>query len=237
MNTQLSTPTNTPFTRLIGKLELVQPALQHEAQQLWAGPDAHSIYPSYLEQMHMVVRAGVSLMETAVLAARKLPASSALKTSLIEYLHKHIEEERGHDLWLLEDYAATGHNPEHLLAKIPSCEVANMVGAQYYWISHHHPVMVMGHVAALENYHPPTGFARYLSELTGYGLDAFRAISRHEKLDLIHKVEIQALIDGLNLSPRDEVALGVSGLHTMRSGLAVLESIRQMHHEKTAIHC
>lgn len=228
---------STPATRLIRKLDLVQPALQDEAQQLWAEPDAHAIYPMYLEQMHMVVRAGVSLMETAVQAARKLPASSALKTDLIDYLVKHIEEERGHDLWLLEDYAATGRNPEHLLGKLPSCEVANMVGAQYYWILHHHPVMVMGHITALETYHPPTGFSGYLSELTGYGLDAFRAISRHEKLDLVHKVEIRTLIDGMNLSSRDEVALGVSGLHTMRSGLAVLESIRERHQEKTAVHC
>lgn len=228
---------NTPASRLISKLGLVQAALQAEAQQLWASPNPREIYPLYLEQMHMVVRAGVSLMETAVQAARKLPTSSALKSDLIDYLVKHIEEERGHDLWLLEDYAATSHNPEYLLAKIPSSEVANMVGAQYYWILHHHPVMVMGHIAALETYHPPAGFARYLSELTDYSLDAFRAISRHEKLDLVHKVEIHALIDAINLSPRDEVALGVSGLHTMRSGLAVLASIREKHDKKTAIHC
>jgi hypothetical protein len=219
------------------KLELIQPALQAEARQLWASPNAREIYPAYLEQMHMVVRAGVCLMETAVQAAKKLPASSALKAELIAYLSKHIEEERGHDLWLLEDYAATGHKPEHLLARIPSCEVANMVGAQYYWILHHHPIMVMGHIAALETYHPPAGFAQHLSNITGYAMEAFRAVSRHEKLDLVHKVEIHALLDGMNLSARDEVALGVSGLHTLRSGLAVLASIREKHQQKTAIHC
>lgn len=86
---------NTPAARLEGKLALVRPALQNAAQRLWTEKDAREIYTLYLEQMHMVVRSGVSLMETASLMANKLPCTFTKKMDLISYLDKHIEEERG----------------------------------------------------------------------------------------------------------------------------------------------
>lgn len=221
--------------RLENKLELVKPSMQEAAHGLWRVNDAREIYPRYLEQMHMVVRSGVSLMETAVDVAKKMPSNCSMKNPLINYLEKHIDEERGHDDWLLEDYAATDHDPDHLISKIPSCHVANMAGAQYYWIIHHHPVMVMGHIAALEINHPPQGFSNHLANLTGYPMDAFRAIARHEKLDLVHKKEILALIDELGLTAKEEVSIGVSGLHTLQTGVEVLKAIRRrFQHDKPA---
>lgn len=221
--------------RLEGKLDLVKPSLQEAAHRLWNVTDAREIYPLYLEQMHMVVRSGVSLMQTAVNMARKLPQDCAIKTPLINYLEKHIDEEKGHDVWLLEDYEATGNDPDCLISKIPSSHVANMAGAQYYWIIHHHPVMVMGHLAALELNHPPAGFSTYLAQLTGYPTDAFRAIARHEKLDLVHKKEILSLIDELDLTRQEEVAIGVSGLHTLQTGVEVLKAIRERFQLKTPL--
>lgn len=219
--------------RLEKKLELARPSMQEAAQRLWDTSDAKDIYPLYLEQMHMVVRSGVGLMQTAARLATKLTSSRPLKLRLINYLEKHIDEEKGHDLWLLEDYQATGHNPDYLLSKIPSSHVANMAGAQYYWIMHHHPVMVMGHIAALETNHPPAGFSAYLSHLTGFPAMAFRAIFRHEKLDIIHKAEILDLLNQLDLTPREETAIGVSALHTMDSGISVLSAIRDNFNKKT----
>ena len=221
--------------RLERKLELAKPSMQEAAHRLWNANDARDIYPLYLEQMHMVVRSGVSLMQTAVSMARKLTSTSTMKFRLIDYLEKHIAEEDGHDLWLLEDYEATGNDPNHLISKIPSSHVANMAGAQYYWIIHHHPVMVMGHIAALEINHPPAGFSKYLSDLTGYPSMAFRAIARHEKLDLVHKKEILELLNQLNLSYREEVAVGVSGLHTLESGVNVLNAIRNRFNKKSPL--
>lgn len=218
---------STASERLRAKLDLAQPALQQEAQRLWAVPEPRETYPLYLEQMHMVVRSGVSLMSTAMTQASRLPATCRFKELLTDYLCRHIEEERGHDMWLLEDYAAAGGDPEVLLEKIPSVQVANMAGAQYYWMLHHHPVMILGHLAALETYHPPEGFAKYLCSLTGLPRHAFRAIARHEKLDPFHERDIYALLDKLGLSAHEETAVGISGLHTMQSGLAVLAAIRE----------
>ena len=120
---------NSVSDRLKNKIELAKPSMQEAANALWNADDAREIYPLYLEQMHMVVRSGVSLMQTAINTARQLPSSCLLKTRVIDYLEKHIEEENGHDFWLLEDYESTGNDADHLLSKIPSCHVACMAGA------------------------------------------------------------------------------------------------------------
>ena len=227
---------NSVSDRLKNKIELAKPSMQEAANALWNADDAREIYPLYLEQMHMVVRSGVSLMQTAINTARQLPSSCLLKTRVIDYLEKHIEEENGHDFWLLEDYESTGNDADHLLSKIPSCHVACMAGAQYYWIIHHHPVMIMGHIAALEINHPPAGFSDNLSNLTDFPSTAFRAIFRHEKLDLVHKKEILALLNELGLSQSEETAIGVSALHTLDSGVNVLKAIRNRFNNKKPAH-
>ena len=38
---------------------------------------------------------------------------------------------------------------------MPPPSVAGLVGSQYYWILHHHPVAFLGYVALMEGY-PPT---------------------------------------------------------------------------------
>jgi hypothetical protein len=66
------------------------------------------------------------------------------------YLERHIEEERHHDEWTLDDLAAVGIEPAQTLAIRPTANVAALVGAQYYWILHHHPVALLGYMATLE---------------------------------------------------------------------------------------
>ena len=51
--------------------------------------------------------------------------------------------------------SATGTDPGEALDRIPSPKVAAMVGAQYYWLRHYHPVSLLGHITAIEGYHPP----------------------------------------------------------------------------------
>lgn len=226
---------NSVSDRFERKLALLTPLMREAAQQLWNADDAKDIYPLYLEQMHMVVRSGVSLMQTAVNVTKKLPSDSPIKRPLIDYLEKHIDEESGHDRWLLEDYALTDNDPDQLISRIPSCQVANMAGAQYYWIIHHNPVMVIGHIAALEINHPPAGFSNYLASLTNYPIEAFRAIARHEKLDVVHKREILSLLNELSLTTPQEAAIGVSGLHTLQTGIEVLDSIRERYARETPL--
>lgn len=215
----------TPSTRLYAKLTCAYPVVSAYAQQIWSSPRIRDLYPIYLGTMHMIVRSAVPLMEAAMTRAMLQISEDPLAASLIKYLKRHIKEEIGHDGWLLEDLKAIGADPDEFLRLIPSPHVAELVGAQYYWLHHHHPVSILGHLAAIECYHPPSGFAERLRALTGYPKEGFRAIARHEVLDVHHKQEIFSLIDRLPLKPDHEKMVGISALHTMNGEIDVLSSI------------
>jgi hypothetical protein len=103
--------------------------------------------------------------------------------------------------------------------------VATLVGAQYYWLRHCHPVSLLGHMAVMEGYSPAVGLAGRLQALTGHPPEAFRAIRRHERLDLRHKRELYEAIDALPLRDDHESLMGIAGLHTMQAAIAVFEEI------------
>jgi hypothetical protein len=216
---------NKPSERLRAKLDLAYPMLRVHAERIWSSPSVRELYPVYLRTMHMVVRSAVPLMQEAIREARARHLGDKVAHGLASYLAQHVKEESGHDAWLLEDLAATGADPEEPLRRIPSPRVATLVGAQYYWLRHHHPVSLLGHIAAIESYHPPAGFANRLRSLTGYPKRAFRAIARHETLDLRHKREIFETIDALPLDRDHEKMMGLSALHTMQACIDVLAEI------------
>jgi hypothetical protein len=175
--------------------------------------------------MHQIVRSAVPLMKAALDQARVRGSGDKMTAGLVIYLARHMEEETGHDAWLLEDLQATGADQTEPLRRIPSPRVATLVGAQYYWLRHYHPVSLLGHIAAIEGYHPPVGFANRLRALTGYPKTAFRAIERHETLDIRHKRELYEFIDSLPLEREHERMMGISALHTMQTGIDVLGEI------------
>ena len=219
-------------TRLASKLDRVAPFMFLEAAKIWNGPRPDALYPHYLATMHSVVRSAVSLMDAALVECRLMEAADPISAALIPYLEHHREEERGHDEWLLEDLDETGNDRSMATEVMPSAEAAQLVGAQYYWIKHAHPVTLLGHMSAIEGYHPPKGFAAHLSEKTGYPISAFRAIRRHEILDIQHKADLHALLDTLPLTAKHQHFITISALHTMRAGA---ELMRYIAHQKTRL--
>ena len=81
-------------------------------------------------------------------------------------------------------------------------------------------------MAVVEGYSPPPGLADRLQQLTGHPREAFRAIRRHERLDVKHKRELYETIDSLSLSPEHEQLMGIAGLHTMQAAIDVFAEIR-----------
>lgn len=215
----------TPSERLRAKLDLVYPALRTSAERMWSGPLVRALYPAYLGTMNTIVRSAVPLMEAALDQARTRADADEVAAGLVDYLAHHVKEEAGHDAWLLEDLKATGSDPQEPLRRIPSPQVAALVGAQYYWLRHHHPVSLLGHLAAIEGYPPPIGFAKRLRDLTGYPEKAFRAIAIHERLDIRHRRELYETIDGLPLRREHETMIGVSALHTLQMSINVVDEI------------
>jgi hypothetical protein len=217
--------TATASARLRMKLDMAYPALRASAERIWCSPRLDELYPEYLRTMHTIVRSAVPLLEAAAQRAAELSPDDEVAAALAPYLAHHADEERGHDGWLLEDLQATGAERDEALRRIPSPRVATLVGAQYYWLHHFHPVALLGHMAVVEGYSPQPGFSERLRELTGYPQDAFRALSRHERLDIHHKRELYETIDALALGPDHERMIGMSALHTVQSIIGVLDEV------------
>jgi hypothetical protein len=211
--------------RLRAKLEFVNPALVASAERIWSSPFVRELYPVWLSTMHGIVRTPVSLMEAALERARALAPEDDVAAGLVPYLAHHAPEEEGHVRWLLEDLEALGGDPQEAVRRIPSASIASFVGAQYYWLRHHHPVSLLGHMAVIEGNPPQVGFSERLIELTGYPREAFRAIRRHERLDIRHREELYEAIDSLPLQPEHETLIGLSALHTAQAAMAVFDEI------------
>ena len=183
-------------------LWLTFPAVRAAAHALWAAPRLRERYPAYLAVMHGLIRASVPLLETAAGRCRLLPADDPSAGPLAAYFGRHAEEERGHDDWLLEDLAVLGvRQPDGLLGDDLRDDVAALAGAQYYLIRHCHPACLLGYIAVLEGCPPDAAVTGALPALTGWPGAAFRTVAEHADLDAGHQRDLDALLDGLTLSP------------------------------------
>jgi len=167
----------------------------------------------------------VPLTETAFERARELPESDPLAEPLAEYLEEHVGEELHHDETLLGDLGRVGLDRAEVLARMPSPAVAALVGSQYYWILHYHPIAFLGFVGVMEGYPPTPELIESLVERTGYPREAFRTYVEHSELDPRHRDHLDRTIDSLPLEPRHEVALGLSAIATAGFAARALEEL------------
>jgi hypothetical protein len=216
-------PAPAASTLLRRKIALVIPAFVRAGDRLVAHPRVRELYPEYLFVSHCVIRASVPLMETAraEAEARDDPVSAALAP----YLAEHEEEERDHDEWLLGDLALLGHDREALLRRPPPPTVASLVGAQYYWVLHYHPVALLGYIGLLEGYPPSLALIDRLQAGTGYERAAFRTMIAHAELDPGHGAELDALLDTLPLTREHSAVIGLSAMHTVELYTRAIEEL------------
>jgi hypothetical protein len=218
----------TESRRLRNKLELGLPGLISASQRLCRHPAPAALYRDYLVLSHGIIRASVPLMETALDRSRAL-AGDPVAALVGRYLERHIDEERGHDDWLLEDLASIGVDPATVLARPPSPTVAALVGSQYYWIHHVHPVALLGYMLLLEGYPPSLEDVARLRAGTGYGPDAFRTLLLHADLDPHHGAELDAVLDALPLDRPQRVVLGLSALSSVQLVTAAIDELLAAH--------
>lgn len=173
--------------------------------------------PRFLAAGYQVSRTAVPLMETALGRARALAPKDAVASGLAPYLERHIPEEMHGDEpgeGALEDLVALGVDTDDLRTRLPPQKIAALVGAQYYWILHHHPVAVLGFLQ-LERFHPHRDTAERLIETTGLPREGFEQVLLHAELDVNHVAELDRVVDDLPLEPYHEELVGVSALQTI----------------------
>jgi Iron-containing redox enzyme len=156
-------------------------------------------------------------MEAALIRARETSPTDRVASGLTKYLEQHLlEETHGEEPGgaVLDDLAALGTDATKLISESASSKIACLVGAQYYWIRHSHPVAVLGYLE-LEALHPRTAAVEELIERTGLPREGFRQLLLHAQLDVGHADELHDVIDVLPLDLSHEQLIGLSALHTI----------------------
>jgi hypothetical protein len=211
--------------RLRGKLTVVLPELAAVTDRFLASSRISDLYGEYLFSSHCIARASIPLMQTAREQALMLGAEDPVGPALATYLEGHIVEEMGHDEWFLQDLDLLGWDRSATLARPPSATVASMVGAQYYWVIHYHPVALLGFLTALESHPPTRSLIDELISRTGHPPEAFRTLMEHADLDPHHAKELDELLDELPLTREQSTVVGLSSLHTLHMTAVSIEEI------------
>jgi hypothetical protein len=187
-------------------------------------PDARDVFPRYAAAGYYVTRTMVPLMEAALERARALAPGDPVAAGVAEYLERHIPEEmHGEEAGraALDDLEALGIDGPALVAQPPPAKIVALVGAQYFWVFHYHPVTILGHLE-LEAYHPRRATIERLIEQTGLPHAGFRQLLLHARLDVVHAKELHHVLDSLPLAPEQEQMIGLSALHTIAQVVDVL---------------
>lgn len=200
--------------RLRGKISLVDGPFAAACTRLFRHSRLIELWPEYATQTHWIIRATVPLMEEVERHARARP-DDPVAAGVATFLGAHIEKERGHDEWVLEDLELIGVDRSEVLARLPSATVASLVGSHYYWSRHCHPVALLGYVAVMEGHPPSPELIDRLVAGSGYPRAAFRAFALHGELDLHHRADLYAAIDGLPLTPTHESLMGLAAMSTV----------------------
>lgn len=172
-------------------------------------------YADFLSMQHRIIRASVPLMEEALRQCLVLQEADERMSLLAEYFRLHIQEEQSHDEWLLQDLESIEYDRKTLLAEMPSGPIASLVGSQYYWIRHHHPLALLGYIGVLEGAPPTNAYIHKLQRATGFPQTAFRTFIKHGELDPGHKEELSHLLDTLSLNERELDMVIISAAHTV----------------------
>jgi hypothetical protein len=211
--------------RLRQKLDMILAPLVDASRDLVQHPRIREVYPEALFMSHCVIRASVPLMETARDRAVSLSAEDPVAAPLAAYLEEHIPEELHHDEWLLEDLETIGVARGDVLTRVPSPTVAELVGAQYYWIFHYHPVAILGYISLLEGYPPSPQMIEEMRERTGYPDEAFRTLRLHGELDPGHAQELDETLDRLRLTRQQSTVVGLSAMASVQLYTQALDEV------------
>jgi hypothetical protein len=207
------------------KIRLAEPRLLEVSDRFWRHPHLKQMFPEFLFLMHSIIRSSVSLLNTAAESAEYRVESDLICRDIAAYYRTHALEEMHHDDWLLEDLTAVGIDRSQVLARMPSMTVASLVGAQYYWALHVHPVALLGYLAVLEG--NPSSIKQLHEIRTKNGLPeaGLRTMVKHARLDLHHRDEMFAQVDALPLTDTLSELVALSAFHTIEHVSRALEEI------------
>lgn len=164
-------------------------------------------YRAFLGQAFHHVRHTVPLLLACDAA---LPGRHAW---LREAVARYVEEETGHEEWILDDIAATGGDPGSARCMPPAPATELMVSYAYHTIDRINPVGFFGMVLVLEG--TSVGLASHAAAAIQSALrlpdTAFRYLTSHGQVDQGHVRFLENLMNGI-----DEEADQAAVIHAAR---------------------
>ena len=162
-------------------------------QVLKSGAD-RTLYIDFLGQAYHHVKNTASLL---ALAASRCGAEDQLyQSALFEY----IEEERGHETWILEDIEALGGDAAAVRHGSPRLPCKVMVGHAYYLVERVSPYALLGMIHVLEGMAvalADNAVTKLRTTAGTSGESGFKYLTTHGGLDVEHTAFFANLIDRL----------------------------------------
>ncbi|ETK37749.1 iron-containing redox enzyme family protein [Microbispora sp. ATCC PTA-5024] len=209
------------LSTLVGAL---RPGLSRLMARVWETDAPGDAYRRWLAVSYAMMRATVPLLTLARDECDRL-ADDPVSAPLRAYLCEQVSGEAGHDTWVAGDYGLAGGDPDQLRRFDAPPAVARLIGAQYYWIRHAHPVALLGHIAVLEWNPPPRALAQELARRCALPPEAFKTIVGHADLDAEHGASLRRVLDALPLTERLDRLLTTSALASAEGLIDVTTAI------------
>lgn len=210
---ELVTQTVDQRNALLG-VPLIQDALQ--------GKVSRDTYLSFLTEAYHHVRHTVPLLMTC--GARMPDRLSWLRDAIVEY----IDEETGHDEWILSDIRHAGGDPETVRHSQPGHATELMVAYAYDGVTRRNPIVFFGMAHVLEG--TSVKLASHAADVLREALDlpekAFTYLTSHGALDIEHTRTFADLVNRLD-SEEDRSAIVHSAKVFYRLYADVFRSIGQ----------
>jgi len=167
-----------------------------------AGQITLAEYTAFLEQAYHHVRHTVPLLMAT--GARLPERHGWLRSAVAEY----IEEEIGHEEWILNDLAACGCDREAVRAGAPAIATELMVAYAYDTVQRINPLGFFGMVHVLEGTSIAVAdrAADTIRASLGLPKKAFSYLYSHGSLDLEHVQFFESLVNRIE-DPRDQDAI------------------------------
>ena len=162
--------------------------------QALAGDITRAQYIAFLTQAYHHVKHTVPLLMAC--GARLDGRHEWLRNAIAEY----IDEELGHQEWILSDIAACGADPGLVRNGRPDPSTELMVAYAYHQIDRHNPVAFFGMVHVLEGTSTAlaTNAAATIQGALGLPPAAFSYLTSHGSLDLEHVAFFEGLMNRLD---------------------------------------
>lgn len=200
---------------LRGKLSLAGTPLRRRLAGFWASPDFPGRYPALLRELYVLSRGGLPLMEAARDEARRRGDRAAQLVAA--YLDRHVEEERGHCEWVLDDLAALGFDRTEEARRPLTFRAASLLGCGYTWTFEAHPAAILGFLAVFEGDPMTVPFLQEVAARHGLPEAAFGFYLDHARIDPRHSAEIFAALDAVAAAdPALEAPMSLCALHALQ---------------------